>query len=296
MKPAPFEYAAPKNIGEVIEILSERGDEAKVLAGGQSLGPLLNMRLATPKLLVDINGVSELAYMRQQDGFLKVGALTRQRVLERSISVPKGWPLLGQAAPYIGHMAIRNRGTICGSIAHADPAAELPAVTVALRAKLGIAGAKGERTVEASRFFLNYMTTDLAPDEILVEVGFPPLPPRTGTAWEETARRHGDFALVGVAAVVTLDEEGKCKDARLVYAGVAPTPFEAQKAEQLILGERLEEDLIEEAAEEAAAGCEPVSDIHASAAYRRHLTGILTRRALRGALRRAVGRTDENEA
>ena len=287
MKPAPFEYAAPESVEEVLELLGEHGEEAKVLAGGQSLGPLLNMRLATPGVLVDINRVEGLSYLRSGDGVLAVGALARQRSIERSISIPRRWPLLHQAAPYIGHVAIRNRGTICGSLAHADPAAELPAVAVALGARLRIRSARGGREVEAGDFFVNYMTTDLAPDELLVEARFPPLPPRTGTSWKEVARRHGDFALVGVAAVVTLARDGRCERVRLVYTGVAPTPFEAGDAEEMLSGESPTQELFGEAAERAARDCEPGSDVHASAAYRRHLVRALTKRALGEAVRRA---------
>jgi CO/xanthine dehydrogenase FAD-binding subunit len=279
-------------VEEALELLSEHGEEAKVLAGGQSLGPLLNMRLASPELLVDINGIAELSYIRRRDGFLEVGALARQRAIERSLVIPDGWPLLYEAAPYIGHRTIRNRGTICGSLAHADPAAELLAVATALGARLRIRGPEGERTAGASDFFLSYMTTDLAPDELLVEARFPPLPARTGTAWEEVARRHGDFALVGVAAVVTLAEDGRCEQARLVYTGVAPTPFDAQEAAEMLGGEQPTGELFEEAAEKAAAASDPSSDVHASAAYRRRLVRVLTRRALERALERARGEGD----
>jgi CO/xanthine dehydrogenase FAD-binding subunit len=194
--------------------------------------------------------------------------------------------------PYVGHMTLRNRGTVCGSIAHADPAAELPAVATALEAELRVLGPEGERTVPATDFFLSYMTTNLEPEELLAEVRFPPPQPRTGHAWFEIARRHGDYALVGVAAVLTLGEDGACDAARLVYTGVAPVPFDAREAAELLVGEQPSEDSIAEVAEHAAKASEPGTDVHASAGYRRHLLGLLTRRALGKALKRARGDED----
>src|SRR5919199_1041918 len=280
MKPAPFEYAAPGIVQEALSLLEQHGDSGKVLAGGQSLGPLLNMRLASPEVLIDINRLSELSYLRHRDDHLEIGALARQRAIERSPVIEKKWPLLYEAAPYIGHATLRNRGTICGSIAHADPAAELPAIATALDAELRIRGPEGERTARPDEFFVSYMITNLEPEELLVEVRFSPPQPRTGTAWMEIARRHGDFALVGVAAVLTLHEDGTCSAARLVYTGVASVPFDAQEAAEQLVGEQPTEELFASAAEKAADSSEPGSDVHATAAYRRHLVRVLTRRAL----------------
>ena len=287
MKPAPFEYVVPESLEEAISLLGEHGEVGKILAGGQSLGPLLNMRLASPEILIDINRLDELSYIRQRDGYLEIGALARQRTVERSTSIPRTWPLISDAMPYVGHLTLRNRGTVCGSLAHADPAAELPAVATALGAELRIVGPEAERTVSAEDYFVSYMTTDLEPDELLAEVRFPPPQPRTGHAWFEIARRHGDYALVGVAAVLTLREDNTWGDARLVYTGVAPVPFDAREAAELLVGEQPSEELFAEVAEHAAKASEPGSDVHASGGYRRHLVGVLTRWALGKALERA---------
>jgi CO/xanthine dehydrogenase FAD-binding subunit len=292
MKPMPFEYVAPESVDEALSLLEQHGDSGKILAGGQSLGPLLNMRLAAPEIIIDINRLDELSYVRQQGDHLEIGALARQRALERSTVIPQRWLLLCEAAPYIGHPTLRNRGTICGSIAHADPAAELPAVATALDAELRILGSQGERTVHPKDFFVSFMTTSLEPEELLAEVRFPPPRPRTGQAWFEMARRHGDFALVGVGAVLTLREDGVCEAARLVYTGVASVPFDAQEAAELLVGEQPNEESFAAAAEHAATDSEPGADIHASAEYRRHLVRVLTRRALKKALQRAGGDGD----
>ena len=289
MKPSPFEYVAPESLEEATSLLGEHGEVGKILAGGQSLGPLLNMRLASPEGLIDINRLDELSYIRQRDGYLEIGALARQRTVERSPDIPRKWPLISDAMPYVGHMTLRNRGTVCGSIAHADPAAELPAVATALEAELRVLGPEGERTVLATDFFLSYMTTNLEPEELLAEVRFPPPRPRTGHAWIEIARRHGDYALVGTAAALTLSEDNTCDAARLVYTGVAPVPFDAREAAELLVGEQPSEDSFAEVAEHAAKASEPGTDVHASAGYRRHLLGLLTRRALGKALERARG-------
>ena len=291
MKPAPFEYFAPETVDEALRLLAEHADVAKVIAGGQSLGPLLNMRLARPDLLIDLNRVRELDYLRDDNGALVIGALTRQRAVERSRRVSADWPLLHEAVGYIGHPTIRNRGTVGGSVAHADPSAELPAVVTALEAELRIRGPRGERTVAPRDFFLTYLTTSLAPDELLAEVRLPPRPPRTGYAWEEYARRHGDFALAGVAATISLAPDGVCTSARLVYTGVGPVPFDAHQAAELLVGQPPSSQAFSLAAERAAAECEPDSDLHASADYRRHLVRGLTRRALERAAARVTDGT-----
>lgn len=294
MKPAPFDYAAPESTEEILSLLKEHGDVAKVLAGGQSLGPMLNMRLAFPELLVDINRLEELSYIEERDGELVVGALARQREVERFVTEHSGWPLLKEAMPVIGHVTNRNRGTVCGSLAHADPAAELPAVAMALGAKIRVTGPGGERTVSPEDFFVSYMMTNLEPEELLLEVRFPAAPPKTGSAWLELARRHGDYAIAGVGAVLSLDEDERCNSARLVYIGVNSVPFNAQEAASSLVGEEPDEELFATVAEQAATESEPSSDIHASAAYRQHLVKVLTRQALGRALRRAKG--EENAA
>jgi aerobic carbon-monoxide dehydrogenase medium subunit len=292
MKPAPFEYFAPESLQEALSLLEQHGGAGKILAGGQSLGPHLNMRNISPEVIIDINRLDELSYVRRQDAHLEIGALARQRTLERSTLIPQGWSLLSEAAPHIAHPTLRNRGTICGSIAYAYPAAELPAVAIALDAELRILGPEGERTVHPKDFFLTYMTTALKPTELLVEARFPPTRPRTGQAWLEIARRHGDYALVGVGAVLTLREDGVCQDARLVYTGVEAVPFGAQEAADLLVGEEPTEDSFAAAAEQAATDSEPGSDAHAPAGYRRHLVRVLTLRALQKALERAEGDGD----
>lgn len=287
MKPAPFEYVAPESLEETRSLLAEHGEVGKILAGGQSLGPLLNMRLASPEVLIDINRLDELSYIRQRDGYLEIGALARQRTVERSPAIPRTWPLISDAMPYVGHLTLRNRGTVCGSLAHADPAAELPAVATALDAQLRVLGPEGERMISAEDFFVSFMTTNLEPEELLAEVRFPPPQPRTGHAWFEIARRHGDYALVGVAAVLTLREDGACDSARLVYTGVAPVPFDARESAELLVGEQPSEDSFAEVAEHATKASEPGSDVHASGGYRRHLVSVLTRWALGKALEQA---------
>lgn len=290
MKPAPFEYARPESVPEALSLLEEHGEEGKVLAGGQSLGPLLNMRMASPGVLIDINRLEELSYIRRESGHLQIGALARQRAIERSSMIADSWPLLAEAAPFIGHATLRNLGTICGSLAHSDPAAELPAIATVLDAELRILGPRGEKIVRPDEFFRSYMTTSLEPDELLAEVRFPPPEPRTGGAWIELARRHGDYALVGVAASLTLNEDGKCEATRLVYTGVAPVPFDAAEAGALLVGQEPTEEAFASVAERASSLSEPGTDVHASAGYRRHLVNTLTKRALGRALERAKAR------
>lgn len=280
MKPAPFEYHAPTSVDEALSLLAELGDEAKPLAGGQSLVPLMNFRLARPAHLVDLNLVAGLSYIQPEGGGLRIGAMTRQRDIERSPSVTERWPLLAGAVRNIGHVHIRNRGTIGGSLAHADPAAELPTAMLALNAELLVRGQRGERTLRASEFFESHYSTVLEPDELLAEIRIPALPPRTGWAFEELSRRHGDFALVGVAALVTEDDRGFIREARLVFAGSGPTPMRATAAEGLLVGERPSEALFRQAGEAARAEIDPDSDIHADAEYRREIAAVLARRAL----------------
>jgi carbon-monoxide dehydrogenase medium subunit len=288
LKPAPFEYAAPASVAEALELLARHGDESKALAGGQSLGPLLNLRLASPALLVDLNGIPELEGVAERDGALVVGAMTRQRVLERSAEVAAACPLLAEALRSVGHVAIRNRGTLGGSLAHADPAAELPAVATALGAEVRVRGPGGERTLAAAELFVMPLVTTVAPDELLVSVTFPRKPSRTGHAWVEVARRHGDFALAGVAAAVSLDESGAVGDVRLALAGVGPVPFDASAEAATMIGPRLTEGAIDDVAARAAGLCEPPSDVHASSDYRRRLARVLVRRALGVAVERAA--------
>jgi len=288
MKPPPFEYYAPTTAAETLSLLGQYGADAKVLAGGQSLMPLLNFRLARPAALIDINGVQELDFLRRENGCVAVGAMVRQRAAERSSVVTQSCPLLAEALPFIGHFQIRNRGTIVGSLAHADPAAELGAVALALGAELRIQGQNGERRIPAGEFFVSYLTTALTPDELLVEVRFPIARPRTGYAFVEFARRHGDFALVGVAAVLSRDPGGRCADVRLAFTGVGPVPLLFTDSDGLLQGEPLEEGAMRALAERIASKLEAESDLHASAEYRRELAAVLASRALQTAAARST--------
>ncbi|GAB4430680.1 MAG: xanthine dehydrogenase family protein subunit M [Anaerolineae bacterium] len=292
MKPPPFEYFAPTTTAEALALLSQYGYEAKPLAGGQSLIPTMNFRLAQPGVLIDLNPIAELAYIRPSDeGSLRIGAMTRQRQVERDPLVAEHAPLLRETMPYIAHPQIRNRGTFGGSLAHADPAAELPAVTTALDARFRARSQAGERWIPAHEFFVSLFATALGPDELLVEVALPPLPPRTGWAFTEMARRHGDYALVGVAAVVTLDERDQCRAAKLVFLSVGDGPVEAQQAAQLLIGQTPSAEAIRAAAETAATNdITPNGDIHASAEFRRHLARVLVQRVLTQAVERAKER------
>jgi carbon-monoxide dehydrogenase medium subunit len=285
MKPPRFGYDDPATVEDALALLARHGDSARVLAGGQSLVPMLNFRLARPAHVIDINRLAALAaVVPGPDAGLRLGALVRQRTLERSELVRERCPLIAQAMPLVGHPQIRTRGTLGGSLAHADPAAELPAVMVALGARLTLRRAGGQRTMAAEDFFVSALTTALAPDELLTEVALPPWPPRTGSSLLEVAKRHGDFALGGVAATLTLDAQGRVAGARLVCFGVGPRPVRVSDAERSLVGGAPSAAPFAEAGRLAAAGVDPSDDIHASGAYRKRLAGVLTARALAGAL------------
>jgi len=284
MKPAKFDYHAPGSIDEAVELLARYGGDAKVLAGGQSLVPLLNFRLARPAALVDVNRIAALSYVREVNGTVAFGAMTRQRTIEFSPVVASRLPLLREATRWVGHLPIRSRGTIGGSIAHADPSAEYPAVLTALGGEVVVQGPRGRRTVKAADLFETYLTTTLAPEELVVEVRLPAMAAGSGYAFEEFARRHGDFAIVGIAAMLVRDG-ARCTGARLAAAGAGPVPVRLRAAEEILERDGLGDAAIEAAAARAAELVAPDSDIHASAEYRRHLTSVLTGRALRRALR-----------
>jgi aerobic carbon-monoxide dehydrogenase medium subunit len=285
VKPPPFEYADPRSLPEALQTLSRHGEDAKILAGGQSLVPLLNMRLAQPQVLVDLNRVDELAYIRPQsmDGKqgIAVGAMTRQASLEREAQGRQDIRMLGEAIERVGHPQIRNRGTVGGSIAHADPASELPVVFRALDGVATICSRKETRMVPAAEFFLYTFTTSIKPDELLSEVWLPLAAPRTGQAFLEVARRHGDFALVAAAASVTLTDEGDCANVRIAVGGAAPVPVRASRAEASLIGARPTLELFREAGRLAAEEMHPTSDVHADATYRREVAGTLAFRALK---------------
>jgi carbon-monoxide dehydrogenase medium subunit len=286
MKPAPFDYVAPRSLDEAIEALRLAGGEAKLLAGGQSLIPLLNFRLATPTCLVDLNRVKELDYVAERHGGIAIGAMARDQAVERDPRIARATPLLAEAVGWVGHPAIRSRGTVGGSLAHADPAAELPAVAVCLDARLTLAGPRGVRQVPAERFFSGYLSTVVEPDEVLTEVWLPSVRPGTGQAWLEFARRHGDFALVGVGVSLSIDGD-IVRQARIALAGVGGTPFRAREAEILLIGGTPAERA-SAAADAVRSAIDPEADIHASKAYRVHLAGVLTERAIRLAYQRAL--------
>ena len=284
MKPAKFDYHAPTSLDDAVALLQRYGGDAKILAGGQSLMPLLNFRLSRPAALVDLNRIASLAYIREENGQVRLGAMTRQRTIEFSPVVARRLPLLSEATKWVGHLPIRTRGTIGGSIAHADPSAEYPAVLTALEGEVVASGPKGERVVKAKDLFLTYLTTSLKSDEVLSEIRLPVMPMGAGFALEEFARRHGDFAIVAIAAMVVPDAT-RCKQARLATAGAGPVPVRLRAAEEILERDGVTDAAIDAAARRAAELVSPDSDIHASADYRRHLTMVLTRRALKRALK-----------
>jgi CO/xanthine dehydrogenase FAD-binding subunit len=292
MKPAPFKYYAPTTVEEALGHLAQHGYDAKVLAGGQSLIPTMNFRLAQPAVLVDLNRIPELFYIKSEDDAgVRVGAMTRESQVEHDPLIAERAPLVYEAMPHIAHPQIRSRGTFGGCIAHADPAAELPAVSVAMSARFRIRNQAGERWVPADEFFIGFFATVMQPDDLLVEIALPPLPPRSGWSFKEIARRHGDYALVGAAAMVSLDKKDQCQQARLVFLSVGEGPVEARQAAETLQGHAPAPEAIEAAAEAAAsADVDPGNDIHASADYRRHLVKVLARQSLTQAFDRARGR------
>ena len=287
MKPAPFKYVKAASVAHALSLKAEHGDEARFLAGGQSLIPAMNFRLARPAVLIDINGLSDLAGCSEDDGGkVRVGALTRYRALERNGDFLKSCPLFADALPHIAHPQIRNRGTIGGNLSHADPASELPAVAVAMGARLHLRSAAAEREVEAADFFTGLLTTDIQPDEMLVELILPVRKPRSGASFMEVARRRGDFALAGVAAIVTLDADGRCSEIRLGLCGVGETPVDARGAAASLVGEPFTDKAVEAVAANVRRLIEPAGNVHATPDYQRHVAGVLACRALRAAHQR----------
>lgn len=287
MKPPKFDYHRPATLPEALALLERYGEDAKVIAGGQSLMPLLSMRLAQPAVLVDINALDELASLRLANRQLHIGALTRQRLLETDLTVARELPILREVVHHVGHVPIRNRGTVGGSLAHADPAAELPAAMSALDATLIATGRGGTRRIPASEFFAGYFTTALAATEILTAIEVPVLPRTAGCAFEELARRHGDFAIVAALAIVEVDARGQLTTVRVSVAGAGPTPIRLRAVEAKLTGAKPSADVIRAAADTASETLDPPSDIHASADYRREMVRVLTRRSLARAVERA---------
>lgn len=286
MKPAPFDWHAPATIEEALALKARFGEEARFLAGGQSLVPAMNFRMAQPAVLVDLNRVAGLDGVAE--GGLSIGAMTRSAALERDAEAARAWPILAEALAEVAHPPIRNRGTIGGNLSHADPASEMPAVMLALQARFVLRAAGRMREVPAAAFFLGPLSTALAPDEMLAAIRLPPRPPRTGTAFLEVARRRGDYAMLGVAAVVTLDAAGVCRAARIACCSAGPTPMAAPRAAAALVGTGLEEAAIVAAAALVREEVEPLGSVQAPAAYQRHLAGVLAARALRLAKARAA--------
>ncbi len=287
MKPAPFDYVRAHTVEDALAALAASVG-AKVLAGGQSLVPMLNFRLVEAPVFVDINGIAELRGISDgPDGGLRIGALTRHRDIEIANVIATRYPIVREATRHVAHLAIRNRGTIGGSLSHADPAAEWPALSLLLDAKMTAAGPAGRREIAARDFFVAPLTTVLEDDGLLVHIDLPPLPAGAGWGFEEVAQRHGDFALAGAAAVVALDD-GAISEARLAMFGVDETPLRIPAAEELLLGKIPGADALAAAAETVRAAISPMNDLHGSADYRRHLAGVLARRVLAAAAERAA--------
>ncbi len=289
MKPAPFKYVAASSLDHALQLKAEYGDEARFLAGGQSLMPAMNFRLARPGVLIDLNPLSDCAgVVDQGPDLVRIGALTRYRELERDANFLRRCPLFAEALPHIAHPQIRNRGTIGGNCSHADPASEMPALSVAMQARIKLRSASAEREVAAADFFVGLLTTDIQDDEMMVELVFPVPKPRAGNCFMEVARRRGDFALAGVAASVTLDDDANCTDVRLALCGVGETPVDASATASALIGQHCRDELIADLASEVGEGLEPAGNVHATPDYQRHVAQVLIRRALGTAVARAA--------
>ena len=289
MKPFSFEYFKPNNIDEAISLLNGYGEDAVILAGGQSLIPLMNLRLARPKYIIDINKIAELSYIKDTNGGLSIGALTRHREIEKSDIIKSKYPILSKTVSLIGNPQIRNWGTIGGSISHADPAGELPTLLLALNGKVKVVGNQGEREIDGDDLFLGYLTTSMEKTEILREVYIPEISPKMGWEFVELTRRSGDFAIVSVAVLMSIDNAGKCNDVRISLGGVGSMPVRAKGAEEFLLDKAINDDSINEAANIASEEAEPESDIHASAKYRKEMVKVFVNRGLISALDRVRG-------
>jgi CO/xanthine dehydrogenase FAD-binding subunit len=288
MKPAPFKYIAAATLEQALALKARYGDDAKFLAGGQSLIPAMNFRLARPAVLLDINGLGECSGVTQdENGGIRIGALTRYRTLQNDGSLGQAFPLFGETLPHIAHPQIRNRGTIGGNLSHADPASELPALAVAMEAMIQVKASTHQRRIAAADFFQGLLTTDLRPDEMLVEIEFPAPKPRTGTCFAEVARRRGDFALAGAAATISIDADGLCTHARLALCGVGETPVDASGAAAVLVGQRVDAERMDHVAEAVRRMIEPAGNVHATPDYQRHVAGVLTQRTLATAYGRA---------
>ncbi len=293
MKPPKFEYLRPASIEEAVAALAAAGDEGKIIAGGQSLVPMMNFRLLSPSVVIDINRIPGLGDIQEQpDGGLKIGALARHHALETSETVKKLYPVLHAAMQQVAHLAIRNRGTIGGSITHADPAAELPMLMKLLDARIKLVSSRGTRIVDAEDFFLGALSADVQENELVTEIYLPPLPQGAGWAFEEVARRAGDFALAAVGVILQV-EQGKVVEARIGVMGVADTPLRINDAETILFNQACDPATLEQTVQAVLQAIEPSTDLHASAEYRKHLTEVLIRRAIGLAWLRATGENNE---
>ncbi len=284
MKPAPFELYSPETLEEVLVLLAEYGEAARVLAGGQSLVPLLNMRMVQPRVLISINRCPALDHVRAENGAIAIGALTRQARAEEDPAIRVACPLLAKALPLVGGMANRNRGTVCGSLAHADPLAELPAVALALDAEFVLCRAGASRTVPARDFFVSELTTAIEPDELLAAVRFPKTEPGARASFVEIGNRRHGFAVAGVALRMMVGRDKRCESASIAAIGVAPTATRLEAAERSLEGAMLDDAALDEAAAAASGAVDPTGDLHADAGYRRYIIGVLVRRAVEAAL------------
>ena len=287
MKPAPFRYVAAHSVEQALALKAEHGDEARFLAGGQSLVPTMNFRLTQPAMLIDINPLTELVGLKNAGDDVRIGALTRYRTLERDPTVADRLPLIAEALPHIAHPQIRNRGTIGGNLAHADPASEMPAIVLGLGGRLRAQSVHGERWIDASDFFVGALTTALDADEMLMEVELPAAPPRSGSCFMEVSRRRGDFAMMGVACTVYLDADGRCAQARIALCNAGDGPVFAAQASESLVGGAIDAARIADAAKLVQEEIEPGGSIHASKEFQRHLAGVLITRTLRMADQRA---------
>jgi aerobic carbon-monoxide dehydrogenase medium subunit len=290
MIPAQFEYVTPKTLEEALRLVERHGDEAKVLAGGHSLLPLMKLRLAQPRYVIDIGRLRGMSYIRQENGHLAIGALTTHAEIESSTLLRAKCPLLAETAAAIGDVQVRNRGTLGGSLAHADPAADYPAAVLALDVEIVAASTAGTRTIPVGEFFLDMLTTALRPGEILSQVRVAPLAPHTGTAYEKLHQPASGFAIVGVAARIKLGNAEKIEEVGIGVTGLGPKAFRAAAVEKALLGKKASATLFAEASRHAAQGVDPLSDLHASADYRREMAAVHTRRALERAYARAQGK------
>ncbi len=280
MKPPVFKYVRVDSIGGALSALAENRGGAKILAGGQSLVPMLNFRIASPSVLVDINPVKELDYIRVEEGWVRIGARTRQRALDRSLDVKEKCPLLAEAVGWVGHPEIRNRGTVGGSLVHADPTAELALVAILLDSQVKIQGNGKLRTVGAADFFQGIMATSIAEDEILTEVSYPVAPARSGYGFRELCMRHGDFAVVAAAVQLTVGGNGRCTEARVAVAGAGSTPLRIRGAEEVLVGNNGTDEVFDAAAARVPGEVQPFADLQGSEAYRREMARVFVRRAL----------------